>query len=111
MTGDKCLPAKAQVALASQSVAAGSIPLLNDGKPAVWSGYNELRVKFIYDQDVNQKNYDPNKVIEWANEWNKYGRDLSLPHFRLARPNEHAEIRVKLNGTVNLNNYFKFGAR
>lgn len=93
MTGYKHLPAKAQ---ATPSLSAASIPLI-DGKPAVWSGYKELRVKFLYDNGVNPANYNEDEIIKIANTWNDL--EPSVPRFRLARLNEPAEIRVKLNGT------------
>jgi hypothetical protein len=103
MTGYKCLPARAQAATGVASppryVLAASVPVLDDGKPAIWSGYKELRVRFLYDPSVNRVNYDENRIMEWANEWNQHGQ-LSIPKFRLARDNEPAEIRIKLNGIV-----------
>ena len=99
MTGYKNLPVKTQAAPQQTSQGAAAwIPLLDDGKPAVWSNYKELRVRFMYDQDFNPVNYDPSKIIEWANEWNQHGRLEAIPQFRLARDGEKAEIRVKLNG-------------
>ena len=95
MTGYKNLPAKAHVA---PSLSGASIPLV-DGKPAVWSGYNELRVRFLYDNGVNAANYDTNELIKLANTW--HDLQPSVPQFRLARDDtdEQAEIRVNLNGT------------
>ena len=98
MTGYKALPTQRQVSNQA-SMSSASVPILKDAKPAIWSNYKELRVRFLYDEHVNPVtcNYDKNRIMEWANEWNEHGRNLSLPRFRLARPEEKAEIRVKLN--------------
>ena len=92
MTGYKNLPAKAQLQVPPTRPGA-FIPMINN-KPAVWSGYKELRVKFLYDDGVNPENYDTDDLIKLANTWHDMER--SIPQFRLARDGEAAEIRVKL---------------